>query len=327
MTKIRLGLVRCDGHAHTYAPLMARCDVQLYRENCHCEYYWMVDAYRPDRLKTPKVSGFEIVKVWDYVKDNEERFAATYFGKPQVCRTLREVAEGVDAVFICDCNTAGEDHLKLARPFLERGIPTFVDKPFADCLRNARAMVRLARRHSAPLYSSSILREVNEIQHLQARLPEIRGDIAMGVVRGISGSLAATIHGLSLAQGFFGEGVESVECIGDTELEHILLHYRSGVQVTVLNTPVHCFDWFMCDVYTNPGKYMNPPLKCHLRSNTIGDAEYIGGAISIIRKFKRMVQTHKPPLPYESLLELMAIVEAARTAQETRKRIYLKTLR
>lgn len=326
MKKIRLAMIRCDGHAYTYAPLMAPCDVALYRKHCHCEYYWMIDSYRPDQLKTPVVKGFDIVKMWDFDRDKAEQFAETYLGKPRVCRTLEEATRDIDAAFINDCDGDGSDHLKLARPFLRKGIPTFIDKPFADNLKDAKAIVRLARRHRAPLYSASILREVNQIHYLKARLPEIKGALALGVVKGVGPHLAGVIHGLSLAQAVFGQGVESVDCIGDGGLEHVLIHNKNGAQVTVLNTPASCFDWFICDVYTNPGRYGNPPTRCHLRSNTVGDAEYIGGALNVLRKFKNMVRTRKPPIPYEMLLELIAVVDAARLSQKRHRRVYLKDI-
>ena len=326
MKKIRVAMIRCDGHAYTYAPLMARCDVALYRKYFHCEYYWMIDSYSPDKLKTEMVKGFDIVKTWDYDRTKAERFSETCFGKPRICRTLEEAGRDIDAAFVCDCDGDGADHLKLARPFLKKGIPTFIDKPFANCVKNAKALVALARRHRAPLYSASILREVNEITYLKARLPEAKGALALGVVKGVGPHLAGVIHGLSLAQGVFGEGVESVDCIGDGDLEHVLIHYRNGAQVTVLNTPASCFDWFLCDVYTNPGRYGNPPTPCHLRSNTIGDAEYIGGGLNILRKFRRMVTTRTPPIPYEALVELIAIVDAGRMSQKKRRRIYLKDI-
>ena len=321
--KLRIGMVRADAHAYTFAQLMAPCDVGLYRQHCHPEYYWMIEAYKPDRLKTARVHGLEIVGIWDESIEKAERFSATYFGKPRVRRKLEEVAEGVDAIFINDCNLDGSDHLGLARPFLRRGLPVFVDKPFADCLANALTMVRLARRFGAPLYSSSILREVDEVKFLKARLPEIRGELALGVVKGMGPHRAAVIHGLSMAQGVFGQGADWVECMGEGELEHVLIHYSNGAQVVVHNTPSSCFDWFMCDVYTNRGRYMNPPLPCHLHSNPVGDAEYIVGAVNIVRQFKRMIQTREPPVPYEAMLELIAIVDAARIGQSKGKRVHL----
>jgi len=68
--------------------------------------------------------------------------------KPEVCDTLEKVSNDVDLVFIADCNGDGSDHLKLATPSLKKGIPTFIDKPFADEVKDAIAIVRCAARRT-----------------------------------------------------------------------------------------------------------------------------------------------------------------------------------
>src|SRR5690349_7919943 len=62
----------------------------------------------------------------------------------------------IDAVMIE--SQQGSRHLERARPFLEAGLPTFVDKPFAETVAQAEAMIALAQKHNAPLLSCSALR-------------------------------------------------------------------------------------------------------------------------------------------------------------------------
>src|SRR5438270_6736312 len=57
----------------------------------------------------------------------------------------------------------GSVHLERARPFLQAGVPTFVDKPFATSLAAARELAHLAASHGAPLFSSSSLRYAPEV--------------------------------------------------------------------------------------------------------------------------------------------------------------------
>ena len=52
----------------------------------------------------------------------------------------------------------GTVHLERARPFLEAGIPCFVDKPYACSVDDAKKMAELAARKKLPLFSSSSLR-------------------------------------------------------------------------------------------------------------------------------------------------------------------------
>jgi predicted dehydrogenase len=100
----------------------------------------------------------------------------------------------------------GSVHLDRARPFLERGMPMFVDKPFACRLADARAMVDLANRTHAPLFSSSSLRYAPE-------LVAARRDL------GASGLLGATTHGPAPLDasgrnpGLFHYGIHAVEIL------------------------------------------------------------------------------------------------------------------
>ncbi len=143
---IRVGLIRCDTHGYYFG---AQMDAKHLVPEKLVEYDYIVahyyqDIYNPFKLdKLPTVSGFEIVKCYDYERERAERFSETFSGRPRVCETVEEMTEGIDAVFISDCDGGGGDHLELAMPFLTAGIPTFVDKPFASTLVDARAIVTL----------------------------------------------------------------------------------------------------------------------------------------------------------------------------------------
>ena len=57
----------------------------------------------------------------------------------------------------------GSVHYERAKPFLEAGIPCFVDKPFTCSVADARKIVDLAAKKKLPLFSSSSLRFAPEL--------------------------------------------------------------------------------------------------------------------------------------------------------------------
>ena len=57
----------------------------------------------------------------------------------------------------------GEMHLEKARPFLQAGIPCFIDKPFSGSVDTAKTILELSAKHNAPVFSSSSLRFVPEL--------------------------------------------------------------------------------------------------------------------------------------------------------------------
>jgi predicted dehydrogenase len=76
--------------------------------------------------------------------------------------------DSVDAVLVCDRD--GGRHRAHATPFLRRGIPVLVDKPFATDVGDAEAMLATARRCGAPLASYSPVRWFPDTEALAAEV-------------------------------------------------------------------------------------------------------------------------------------------------------------
>lgn len=72
---------------------------------------------------------------------------------PQVVSDWRKMAGGVDAVMID--HRHGRHHARVARFFLEKGIPAFVDKPMTCDLAEARDLFDLADQRGVPLMTFS----------------------------------------------------------------------------------------------------------------------------------------------------------------------------
>ena len=328
--KIRVGVIRCDTHGYYFGAQMDSANLvpgKLVEYDYIVAHYYQ-DIYNPWKLdKLPKVPGMEIVKCFDADRERAVRFSETFSGKPVVCDCVADMVEGLDAVFISDCDGGGGDHLELASPFLKAGVPTFVDKPFASTLADAKAIVKLAEKHGTPMYNSSILTVVPAADLFKARYKEI-GDATVGVVKGVGGAfsqenlgqrefggiedrLAYIIHGVALALNLFGSDVEHVEAMGTLPLEYLHLHLASGKEVMVMNTSVEHFSErceFWASGYSSGG--------C-VNSRPIGDFEFIYGGQKILQNFKKMIQTGQPPRAYEDILLHIAIIEAGQMAQRT----------
>ncbi len=349
MVKIRLGLVRADTHGYYYGIMLDKCDPMLLMKNNYVVHHYAHNIYDPKVLTMPRVSGFEIAKVYDYDLKNAQKFSETFLNKPVMCEALEEMAKDIDAVFIADCDGGGGDHLKLATPFLKKGIPAFVDKPFASTLKDALEIVKLAEENKTPLFNASILTYVPAASQFRQRFEEISRayypipstlpplPIGLGVIKGVGGAfsqeisgktvtgsiedrLAYIIHGISLALNLFGVNVEWVEAMGTLPLEYLHLHLKSDVEIIILNTSVDIFPEacnFYASAYSKWGAVHSP---------AIGDPEFLGGAEKILHLFKGMVESGKPPVPYRNFLEHIAVVEAAQLAQKKGTRVYLKDI-
>ena len=334
MRNIRVGLIRCDTHGAYYAGLMNQFDLELLKNPLQCggtekmswergaiHSYFFKNVYNLNQMTVTSVPGFTITKVWDPEYKDAVCFSRV-FKVEKICSTVEEVSDDVDLVFIADCNGEGKDHLELAAHGLKKGIPTFIDKPLAYDIADAVKLVRLALQHKTPLLSLSMLSEMPQAARFRRRLAEIEPLIA-GSIMGCDSSFAGEIHSFSLAQNIFGAGVESVECIGEYNLANVLLHYAGKHGKKKPDVMVHCLrehgPWTW-----KSGLYA---VACGgngcISSEVMGDYEYPEGAVEILKKTRKMARTYKPVIPYNEMLELIAIAAAARKAQREKRTVKL----
>jgi hypothetical protein len=92
----------------------------------------------------------------------------------------RDMIGQIDGLLIDDFNAISLYPL-LARPFLEAGVPTFINRPFATSLAKGQEMVDTAARHSTALLSAStweFSESVGDLRAKAAEMPVIKGYVA-----------------------------------------------------------------------------------------------------------------------------------------------------
>jgi len=134
---------------------------------------------------------------------------------PHVVRELREMIGEVDGI-ACVWRH-GSKHLRDTLPFLEAGIPAFVDKPLASSVADARALIEAAQKAGVGFTSFSTLRFARPtVEYIQS-LKETAGELTSGVSTGpadqnseYDGIFFYGIHAVELMNAVFGYGCESV---------------------------------------------------------------------------------------------------------------------
>jgi predicted dehydrogenase len=97
--------------------------------------------------------GVDRFVIWDAEPERVARFRESHPTATVVADPEEMAAAGVDGVMVCSETV---DHLAHARVFLERGVPTFVDKPLVTTQRDLEGFDAVA--HLAPLWCASVLR-------------------------------------------------------------------------------------------------------------------------------------------------------------------------
>jgi hypothetical protein len=138
----------------------------------------------------------------------------------------------IDAVIVH--SICGTGHLERVRPFLEAGIPAFVDKPFACSLEDAHRMIGLAREHNTVVYSTSALRFSEDVTEFERRLSDygaLRGIVCYGPAKraaGNPGLFHYGIHTVEVLYALMGPGCEKLSTTFCEETEVITACWHDG---------------------------------------------------------------------------------------------------
>lgn len=324
--RIRVGLIGADRRALWYAAILDRIEPLVFAELApafyhHFTFYSLVEPQHR------RARGFRIEKVYDPDSAAAERLAAAFGGRPTVCADLEAVSDDVDLVFIANECGDGANHRALAEPGLEKGVPTFIDRPFASRVKDARAMVALARRRRAPLLACSHLALLPHARHFKSRYREI-GPIDTGMVHGQGPNPARIADAVALALVLFGDDfggrVSTVQSMGAWPLEIMHLRYVAARserrrEVVVVNSHT--------EAPRNAVHAQAISLRAPVCLDNVDDFLHPEGGLAVIEALKQMVRTGRQPVSCPELIELVAVMEAGRLSHNKPQPVEVGNLR
>ncbi|MFI4911622.1 MAG: Gfo/Idh/MocA family protein [Sedimentisphaeraceae bacterium JB056] len=106
--------------------------------------------------------------------DDEVDSFVKAFGIEKKCGSIEELASICDIGFVHSCNW--DKHLNKAVPFIEAGVPVFVDKPIVGSFEDCRRLKGLVASGAVILGSSS-MRYASEVQKFNSMPADEKGDI------------------------------------------------------------------------------------------------------------------------------------------------------
>lgn len=162
-------------------------------------------AYLPD-------SGARIVAIWGQEAERTQQ-VATNNGIDTIVANPSDMLGQVDAV-ICVTRHGGL-HRELVVPYLEAGIPAFIDKPLAVDPADARAIVAAAQAKNVPYSSFSTVRFATSMQQFAAEAAAVQPRVGMytgpATRRNIYGGVIFyAVHSIEMMLMLQGTGVQSV---------------------------------------------------------------------------------------------------------------------
>lgn len=240
---------------------------------------------------------------------------AAQTGVDHVADTPEEMLGRVDGVLICTWH--GRDHAGLARPFVEAGLPVFVDKPFTESSREAKELLSLAEDTGSVVFSSSPWKWSPAILDLVARAPDL-GEIKTCIASGpyLDSPYFYTTHMVETGQAVLGPGAVAVQAQHSPHARVIVVTYQDG-RMLVVNALQGTAATRHVVLYGSKG---------YLEAD-IGEAQKEAGMVETLARFLHGAAEGRPPLPYTYPLEATAVMEAAQASIETGGRpVHLDTV-
>ncbi|MBD3184902.1 gfo/Idh/MocA family oxidoreductase [Candidatus Poribacteria bacterium] len=228
-----------------------------------------------------------------------------------------EMIGKIDGVLIESVD--GSVHYDRAKPFLEAGIPMFIDKPFTCSMEHAKAIAKLAEKNNVPVFSSSSLRYGLEVQDIIEKADEYGKVVGADVYSPGSqhprnpGLFNYGIHGLETLYALMGTGCTSVWAVSTSDVDVVTGAWQDGrigaLRATRAGAHSYGFTAF-CEK--------------KVIASTI-NAGFIYR--ELLKRIVEMFQTGESPLDINETLEIVAFIESAmKSAKQDGERIKLESI-
>jgi hypothetical protein len=288
-----LGMIEGNGHPYSWSGIINGYNPA---EMAKCPYAGIPVYMGKQPLESVRIPGARVTHIWtDDPTDAPKVAAASLID--HIVEQPEDVIGHVDAVVVATDD--GTDHVRRARPFVEAGLPVFIDKPMATTLPELRQMVEWQRQGKV-LLSTSGMRYA----------PEMRADFsALGDLRWITSFTCKTwerygIHALEAVEPLLGQGFLTAQTHTDSAGDVVHLTHQSGVKLTI--GALH-------DAYGSFGAV-------HLYGTKGDQALKLTDTYHAFRgqlvAFIEMLKTGIPPLPFAETVELMAVIIAGIRSRE-----------
>ena len=221
-----IGMTEGNGHPYSWSAIINGYDRDRMTRECP---FAGIPVYLNAQL--PEAFGIEGVRVTQVYCD--DRKDAEHVSRLSLVPAVADTPEGmigqVDAVLLA--TDIGGEHVARARPFVEAGVPVFIDKPLCDTAADLAVFERWVAEGAAILSSSStrFAKEYAPYQVPNAPLGEWLF-ISMPMAKRWE---TYGIHALEAVYSITGPGYVSVRNTGTADRNLVHLKHRCGADVVI----------------------------------------------------------------------------------------------
>jgi len=218
-----LGMVEGNGHPYSWSAIFNGYDRD---EMAKCPFPVIPIYLGNQPAETFGIPGAKVTHIW---ADNpaDAGLVARASRIPNVLARPEDAIGQVDAVIIP--TDKGHEHVERARPFIEAGVPVFIDKPLVDNVEDLRTFIGWAGE-GRPLMSSSCMRYAKEFLPYRESAREL-GHLRLATITIPKSWERYGIHALEGVYPILGPGFISARNTGSEERNIVHFKHRSGADV------------------------------------------------------------------------------------------------
>ncbi|MGV8845302.1 Gfo/Idh/MocA family oxidoreductase [Tessaracoccus sp.] len=313
MSDLRLAILGSsvgNGHPYSWGAIFNGYDRDLMTDECPfpgIPGYLNLERQGTGQIPGARVTHVHCVGDGGFSADHVARCALI----PQVVQRAEDVIGEVDAVLVA--TDRGSEHVERCRPFVEAGIPVFVDKPLATNeadLATFKGWVAAG----APIMSSSSMRYSKEFQPYRTSTRDL-GDLRYVSITSPKSWEAYGIHALEAVYPIVGPGFISVRNTGTPDANIVHLKHQDHIDVVAaVNSGMYGGFGYLQLSGTNDTVQLRSRDSYHaFRSQLNAFVDY--------------VRTGVRPFPFEETVELIKLVIAGlRSRDEGGREVFLEEI-
>lgn len=280
-------------------------------ENSHADGFVNL-INKPDENGNLRYPDCHVTLVYGHYPEASQKLVDE-LGADAVASSIEEMVNNVDAVMVTARD--GKFHYEFVKPFIEAGIPAFIDKPFTVNPEEAKELIALAKEKNVPLCGGSSLKFADAIEEMSEYVKET-GDAILG------GNVVAPLYIDSEYGGFFFYASHltemTLEVFGYNPCSISAFRNKAGV-CAIIN-----YDNFSVSNHFNQATWLysvSAYTADHLEQKKI---DLSMAASKECDAFVEMLRTGKMAQTYEQLVIPVYYMNAVKKAYETGENVYIE---
>lgn len=294
-----LGMVDGNGHPYSWSAMFNGYNKEPMED---CGYPVIPRYLEKEPPENFGVRGAKVTHIWcDDIEDAKKVAAASKIDN--VVENQEDVIGQVDAVIVA--TDKGDEHIWRVKPFIDAGLPVFIDKPLADNVEDLKTIIKWVKEGHM-IMSSSALRYVKEYEPYMKRTTEL------GDLRYINMTMNKSwerygIHALEPVYCITGPGYVSVQNTGGKDNNIIHLVHKNNIDVNLA---------VIYDTAASDLKLLGTKGSVNLKNQ---DSYY--AFHKQLDQFIEYIETGIRPYPFSETIELMEIIIAGIKSREEGGRV------